>query len=64
MGFPSGSLGKESTCNAEDAGLTSGSGRSLGGGHGNQYSILAWRVPWTEETGGLQSVGSQRVRCD
>ena len=25
-------------------------------------SILAWRIPWTEETGGLQSVGSQRVR--
>ena len=25
-------------------------------------SILAWRVPWTEEPGGLQSMGSQRVR--
>ena len=25
-------------------------------------SILAWRFPWTEEPGGLQSVGSQRVR--
>ena len=25
-------------------------------------SILAWRIPWTEESGGLQSVGSQRVR--
>ena len=25
-------------------------------------SVLAWRVPWTEEPGGLQSVGSQRVR--
>ena len=25
-------------------------------------SILAWRIPWTEEPGGLQSVGSQRVR--
>ena len=25
-------------------------------------SILAWRTPWTEEPGGLQSVGSQRVR--
>ena len=24
-------------------------------------SVLAWRVPWTEEPGGLQSVGSQRV---
>ena len=25
-------------------------------------SILAWRIPWTEEPGGLQSVGSERVR--
>ena len=27
-------------------------------------SILAWRIPWTEELGGLQSTGSQRVRHD
>ena len=27
-------------------------------------SILAWRSPWTEEPGGLQSMGSQRVRHD
>ena len=27
-------------------------------------SILAWRIPWTEEPGGLQSIGSQRVRQD
>ena len=27
-------------------------------------AILAWRIPWTEETGGLQSMGSQRVRHD
>ena len=27
-------------------------------------NILAWRIPWTEESGGLQSVGSQRVRYD
>ena len=27
-------------------------------------NILAWRIPWTEETGGLQSVGSQRVGLD
>ena len=26
------------------------------------FSILAWRLPWTEEPGGLQSMGSQRVR--
>ena len=27
-------------------------------------SILAWRIPWTEEPGGQQSMGSQRVRHD
>ena len=27
-------------------------------------SILAWRIPWTEEPGGLQSTGSQRVRLN
>ena len=27
-------------------------------------SILAWKMPWTEETGGLQSMGSQRVGHD
>ena len=27
-------------------------------------SILAWRIPWTEESGGLQSMGSQRVGYD
>ena len=27
-------------------------------------SILAWEIPWTEETGGLQSMGSQRLRHD
>ena len=29
-----------------------------------QSSILAWRIPWTEEPEGLQSIGSQRVRHD
>ena len=28
------------------------------------YSIFAWRIPWTEEPGGLQSMGSQRVGHD
>ena len=27
-------------------------------------SILAWRIPWTEESGGLQSMGLQRIRRD
>ena len=44
--------------------------RSLGqedpleGGMATHSSILAWRIPWTEEPGGLQSMGSQRVRHD
>ena len=40
-----------------------GLGRSPGRGHGNLLysSILAWRIPWTEEPGGLQSMGLQRV---
>ena len=43
---------------------------SLGGkdplekGMAIRSSILAWRAPWTEEPGGLQSMGSQRVTCD
>ena len=62
VGFPGGSDGKESPCNAGDLGSISLLGRSPGEGQGNplQY-ILAWRIPWTEEPGGLQSMGSQRV---
>ena len=60
-GFPGGLVGKESACNAGDLGLIPGSGRSLGEGNSNHSSILAWRIPWTEEPGGLQSTGSQRV---
>ena len=33
-------------------------------GMATHSSILAWRIPWTEEPGGLQSIGSQRVRHD
>ena len=33
-------------------------------GMATHSSILAWRIPWTEEPGGLQSMGSQRVRYD
>ena len=125
LGFPCGSAGKESTCNAGDLGLIPGLGRCPGEGKGFQYSglensmdsrvhgvavrhdwatftslkssyfphllmqemqemqvwflgpedplkegmtthfnILAWRIPWTEESGGEQSIGSQRVGHD
>ena len=33
-------------------------------GMATHSSILAWRIPWTEKPGGLQSIGSQRVRHD
>ena len=50
--------GKESACNAEDLGLIPELGRSLQKGMANRSSILAWRIPWTEEPGRLQSMGS------
>ena len=55
---------KNQPANAEDirdAGSTPGLGRSLEEGMATHSSILAWRIPWTEEPGGLQSLGSQRV---
>ena len=52
---------KESACNAGDAGLILGLGRSPGGGNDDHSTILAWRIPQTEEPGGIQSTGSQRV---
>ena len=54
--FPGGAGGKELPANAGDAGDTSsipGSGRSPGEGNGTHSSVLAWRIPWTEEPGGL-----------
>ena len=57
-----GSDGKESACNAGDLGSIPGSGRSPGEENGNPFSILTWRIPWTEEPSGLQSIGSQRVK--
>ena len=53
------SNGKESACNVGHPGSIPGSGRSPGEGNGNPLSILAWRIPWTEEPGELQSTGSQ-----
>ena len=44
---------------ARDMRLISWSGRSPEGGNVNHSSILAWRIPWTEEPGGLQSIVSQ-----
>ena len=46
----------------EDAGL--GQEDPLEEGMATHSSILAWRIPWTEEPGGLQSIGSEKVRLD
>ena len=54
--FPGGSVSKETGCNAGDLGSIPRLGRSPGGGHG---SILTWKIPWIEEPGRLQSMGSQ-----
>ena len=62
--FPDGTVVKNPHTNAEDVGSIPVSGRSSGGGNGNplQYSCL--ENPMTEEPGGLQSMGSQRVGRD
>ena len=64
MGFPHRSVGKDSACNAEDPSSISLSGKPLEEGMATHSSVLAWEIPWTEEPGGLQSMGSQRVRHD
>ena len=61
--FPGGAVVKNPPTNAGDArdlGWILGSRRSLGGGKAAHCSILAWRIPWTEEPGGLSSMDLQR----
>ena len=53
----SGSDSKESACNAGDWSLIPGSGRSLGEENTTNSSILAWKIPWTEEAGGYSPWG-------
>ena len=56
---------KESTCNAgatEAVGWILGQEDPLEEGMATHSGILAWRIPWTEEPGGLQSMRSQGVR--
>ena len=62
-GFTGGSGGKESTGNARDWDSSPGQEDPLEKGMAT-HSSLAWKIPWTEEPGGLQSMGSQRVRLD
>ena len=53
--------GKESTCNAGDTGSILGREDLLEKEMATYCSILAWKVPWTEEPGGLQSMRSQEL---
>ena len=52
------------TRNVRDTGLIPGWEDPLEEGVATHSSILAWRIPWTEEPGGLQSMGSHTVRHD
>ena len=57
-GFPGVSDSEESACNAGDLGSIPGLEDPLEEGMATHSSILAWRIPWTEEPGGLQPIGS------
>ena len=60
MGFPYSSVGKESACNAGDHTVRFlGREDALEKEMATHFSILAWKIPWTEEPAGLQSMGSQ-----
>ena len=58
------SIGKEYACKARDQGSVLGWEVPLEKGMAIRSSILAWRIPWTEKSGGLQSTGLQRVGHD
>ena len=63
LGFPGGASGKKKKNSPANAGdirdvrSIPELGRSPGEGMATHFSILAWRIPWTEEPGGLQSTG-------
>ena len=58
------SVGKSSACNAGDLGSIPGREDPLEKEMATHSNILAWEIPWTEEPGGLQSTGLQRVGYD
>ena len=59
VGFPHSSISKESLCNAGDLGLIWVRENPLEKEMATHSSILAWRIPWTEDPGRLQSLGLQ-----
>ena len=63
-GLPGWLISKGSACKSGDAGdvgCIHVSGRSPEGGKATHSSLLAWRIPWTEEPGGLQSMGCKEL---
>ena len=67
MGLPWWLRGEEAACSvgaAGDMGSILGSEDPVEEGMATHFSILAWRIPWTEEPGGLQFMRLQRLRHD
>ena len=64
IGFPRWLSGKNSPVVHETRVQSLGQEDPLEEGMATHSSILAWRIPWTEEPGGLQSIGSQRLGHD
>ena len=67
LAFPGGGSGKEPACQCRRHKRRFqflGQEDLLEEGMATHSSILAWRIPWTEEPGGLQSIGSQSIRHD
>ena len=60
--FSDSSDGKGSACDTGGLASVPGSGRPLEKGMTTRSSIFAWSIPWTEGPGGVQSMGSQRVK--
>ena len=63
MSFSIGSAVKNLLANAGDtgdSGSVPGLGRSPAEGNGNLLQYIVWEIPWTEEPGGLQSMGLQK----
>ena len=64
LNFPGGSDSSVSAYTEGDLGSILGLGRPLEKEMATHSNILAWKIPWTEEPGRLQSMGSQRVGHD
>ena len=64
FGFPCSSFGKESACRAGYRVQSLGQEDPLEKEMATHSTILVWKISWTEKSGGLQSMGSQRVGQD